>query len=246
MRPEESKRKVLRAYRPMWPTRLHAISRLLTCPLDAVIASLPSSGFVVEIGCGHGVLSLLAALQNPDLHLLCTDIDAGKLHSARTAARRLGIDHRVEFQRADGMPSTTPSRIGSRADAVVCVDVLYLLGPVAAISTIDEMVASIRPEGVVLIKEMGGSPSWKVRWNHLQEIAATRILRYTTGETVEVVPAPLIRTTMEAHGLVVEETALDRHFVHPHRLLVGRRPRLRGESSGTQSNAGPQRALNRW
>lgn len=219
MFPDAAARQVIAAYQDSRSDELHVLARVLSCPVVPVLEALPAAGTVLDVGCGHGLFTLLAATAAPDLHLVGSDIDADKVARARRAADRLGVADRVEFR-----VSTDGSLPADGADAVLCVDVLYLLGDGPAVTLLDAMAAAVRPGGVVVVKEMADRPRWKARWNHLQEVGATRVFGYTEGDRVEPVAPDRITGALRAAGLAVRETPLDRWYPHPHLLVVATRP----------------------
>src|SRR2546421_8703233 len=75
--------------------RLHVTGRLRSCPLDAVAAATPSSGRILDFGCGHGVVALYLALSAPDRQITGVDVDGDKVIEARSASRVAGVS--VEF-----------------------------------------------------------------------------------------------------------------------------------------------------
>jgi len=214
--PDAEIRRVVRAYDAR-VAQLHVLGRVLTCPLHPVLAQLPASGSVLDVGCGHGLFTLLAATASPDRQLVGVDIDADKIALARRAADRLDLSGRVQFRVSeDGSLPAGPF------DAVMCVDVLYLLGPERGAALLTAMAGAVRPGGTVVVKEMSDQPAWKARWNHLQEVGATRVFGYTEGDQLEVLtPGQIVRPLQEA-GLVVTEQPVDRWYPHPHLLVVAR------------------------
>ena len=108
-------------------------------------------------------------------------------------------------------------------DAAVFVDVLYLLPATEQRRLITEAVAALAPGGVVVIKEMGTEPAWKVRWNTAQETLAVKVLRITEGGSFDFVAPAVMAGWLAELGLEVEARRLDAGRVHPHHLLVGRR-----------------------
>ena len=107
--------------------------------------------------------------------------------------------------------------------AVVIIDVLYLLGIPAALDLTAAAARVVQPGGTLLIKEMDTTLRAKSAWCSTQELISTKLTRVTEGETVELVPLDAIRTVMQEAGLDVTTRALDRHYVHPHALLIGQR-----------------------
>ena len=204
-----------------WTTRAHTMVRWATSPMAAVERELPERGTVLEIGCGHGMFSLTAALGSSDRRVVGTDIDGAKLVEARRAASAAGLGpDRLEFLEVE--PNWRPPT-GDLYDAVVILDVLYLLGVTSAVELTRAAAAVVRPGGRLLVKEMDTDQRWKARFCAAQELAATRLTHVTEGSTVELVPLDAVRSAMEEEGLQVGTRRLDRHLPWPHVLLVGTR-----------------------
>jgi len=189
--------------------------------MAAVERELPERGDVLEIGCGHGMFSLTAALGSSDRHVVGADIDGAKLVEARRAADAAGLGtDRLEFSEVE--PAWRPP-VEVLYDAVVILDVLYLLGLRGALDLTRAAARVVRPGGRLLVKEMDTELRWKARFCAAQEFAATRLTHVTEGSTVELVPLDALRSVMEDEGLQVGVRRLDRHLPWPHALLVGTR-----------------------
>ncbi len=219
-----SVRAVLRAFGDSRSEQLHQLLRAATCPVDAVLDALPTGGTVLDVGCGHGLCSLLAAIDDPTRTVVGVDLDTDKLDHARRAAERLGLADRVRF--VEGHDGSLPldELPGGGADAVLCVDVLYLLGVDRAEALLRSMAAAVRPGGTVVVKEMHLESTWKRRLLEAQEHLAVRVLRTTRGDRVELVPPERITSVLRDAGLSVRTERLDRRTPHPHLLIVGTRP----------------------
>ena len=199
-------------------TRVHTALRWRTCPFRAVAEAVPRRGTILDAGCGHGLFSLYLAAQAPDREITGVDIDEDKLDVARQAARAAGIDDRVTFRRVAGDWHPDPSW-----DAIVEVDMLYLLGRTRAAEWLGGAAAAIAPGGCLVVKELDVTPGWKARWSRFQEVLATRVMRITEGEELELIPRADVVATMTEAGLTVDARRLDRGRVHPHYVAVGTR-----------------------
>jgi SAM-dependent methyltransferase len=203
--------------------RLHVRARWWSAPLAAVERAAPVQGRILEIGCGHGLLSLYLALSAPARRVFGVDIDAGKIAGARRAAERLapGEAH-VSFVAVE--PGELPE---GPFDAIVVCDVLYLLGPPARSKLLDAAVDHLGPDGVLLLKETARTPRWKGVLTEAQERLATGMLRMTAGDHVDFADPDTFVEQLTHRDLDVTSTRLDRGYLHPHVLITARRAGVR-------------------
>jgi 2-polyprenyl-3-methyl-5-hydroxy-6-metoxy-1,4-benzoquinol methylase len=199
--------------------RMHVRGRWASCPVPAVEAEVPRSGRVLEVGCGHGLVSLHLALRAPDRAVFGTDIDPRKIALAQQVAAGAPESTRPVFEvRDDGSVPEGPW------DAIVIVDVLYLLTPDDETALLDACVAQLAPGGVLVVKETDVVPRWKHHVAKAQEVVATRIVRVTKGATVEFTPIDALVATLRDRGLDVQQRRADKGYLHPHALIAARRP----------------------
>jgi 2-polyprenyl-3-methyl-5-hydroxy-6-metoxy-1,4-benzoquinol methylase len=220
-RPDAAGRAALRAYRHAPPgDRLHVLVRWLSCPFPPIADALPTTGRVLEVGCGHGLFSGYLARRSPGLRVHGVDIDAGKIAVAAAAERPDG--DRLSF--AVGESGSVPA---GPWDAVVLVDVLYLLDEAGQRALLEACAAVLAPGGALVVKDMATRPRWKARWNAAQEALSVRVLQITAGsrEFAFVDPDERARWLVAAGLREVRARRLDRGRIHPHHLLAGRAPR---------------------
>jgi cyclopropane fatty-acyl-phospholipid synthase-like methyltransferase len=200
-------------------TKVHTALRWRTCPFPAVADEVPGQGRILDAGCGHGLLSLYLAAQAPERHVTGIDIDDEKLVVARRAADAANLDARVQFQHVT--PDWKPD---AGWDAIVEVDMLYLLGRGRAADWVSSAAQALEPGGLLVVKELDVTPSWKARWSRFQEVIATRVMRITEGEELELIPRDDVVAAMREAGLTVNTRRLDHLRLHPHYMAVGTRP----------------------
>lgn len=199
--------------------RFHVAVRARSCPFGEVERRVPRRGRVLDLGCGHGLGSLVLALGSPERAVQGVDVDGDKLPHAVAAAARAGVEN-VRFDAV--APGWRPD---GAYDAVVLVDVLYLLGQEAARSLLAAVASAVAPGGSVLVKEIDLRPRWKYQLARIQELVATRVTRITEGDDVDFLAPAAIAEVLTTAGLEVEQVPLHRRRPHPHHLVVGRRVR---------------------
>jgi len=197
--------------------RIHTTLRAWSAPLDAVVAALPSQGTLLDVGCGHGLVSNEAALRSPDLSVLGIDISDAKIEAAR---KSVGTRSNIEFKTAplEGIGETG-------FDALSVIDVLYLVPETAWPSFLLTCFSKLAPGGALVLKEIGTTPRWKFERLRLQEYMSTRVLRITKGETMHFESGEELKVRIENAGFdQVAVHYLDRGYASPHLVVTGRKP----------------------
>ena len=99
--------------------RLFVHGRAFLSDLAFVERYVPRTGFIVELGCGHGLFSCLLREASDRRRVLGQDLDGRKIATATVAA---GATEGLRFEVADALATVPP-----HCDAIAIVDVLYLL-----------------------------------------------------------------------------------------------------------------------
>ena len=202
--------------------RLHVRGRFRTCPVALIDEEVPRRGRVLEIGCGHGLISAYLALSSGDRQVTGIDIDPRKIAVASHALSHL--DHssaHLEFHHV--APGELPD---GPWEVIVIVDVLYLLDRSAEFALLDACVERLSEHGVLVVKETDIVPRWKHRVANAQEIVATKILRITAGSSLSFTPIADIAAHLRSRGLEVTSRRVDKGYLHPHALLVAQHREL--------------------
>ena len=200
-------------------TRLHTAIRWWTAPFEALETEIPRSGKILEVGCGHGMLTTFLALSSADRTVVGVDIDAQKIELAQESVSRLRQgEATVSFvHRPSGEILTTEGGW----DAIVFADVLYLIAPEDRSRLLSDCIAALAPGGRLIVKEVNTEPRIKAFVAQLQEFLATRVLRITHGDALDFPSASDIEELMVAGGLKARVSRLDKGYFHPHCVVVG-------------------------
>ncbi|HEV8611462.1 MAG TPA: class I SAM-dependent methyltransferase [Thermoanaerobaculia bacterium] len=208
--------------RQPWRVRAHVRIRWLTCPFEVVAADVPEAGRILDVGCGHGAFSAYLALQNERRRVVGIDVAEDKILAATAAAGAAAEKGRTNlcFTLADA--ETVPE---GPWDAIVVLDVLYLLQPERQEWLLQRCARALAPGGILVVKEVAARPRWKAAWNRMQENLSVRVLQITRGGKLWFLPPARHASWLVAQGLEVRERPIHEGFFHPHHLIVARRPR---------------------
>lgn len=199
------------------PDRLHVWVRWRSCPLPEVVDAVPPAGRVLEVGCGHGLVTNLLADTSEARTVVGVDIDPRKVAVARTSLRP-GDATRFEVIAPGELPD-------GPFDAVVIVDVLYLLDAADRDTLVADAVQRLAPGGTLVVKEVADTPRWKARVAAAQERLSTGVLGITAGSHHGFDAPGVLAARLVAAGCdEVVVRPLDAGRLHPHVLAVGRRP----------------------
>jgi ubiquinone/menaquinone biosynthesis C-methylase UbiE len=113
---------------------------------DDVAATAPIGGFVLDAGCGTGLLAVEIAKRRPDLHVHGVDLERGMVEVAVQRALRERLVDRVEFTVAD---LADLALADDSVDVVVSTASLHHWSDVGAvIGSLDRV---LRPDGCMWI-----------------------------------------------------------------------------------------------
>ena len=114
--------------------------------LDGVVAKLEAGASVADVGCGHGVSTLLMARAYPASQFVGFDYHEGSFQAARRAAEKEGLAGRVTFQVA-----SSTEYPGKGYDLVAFFDSLHDMGDPAGAAA--HVRRSLKPDGTWMIVE---------------------------------------------------------------------------------------------
>lgn len=114
--------------------------------LDGVDAKLRTGAVVADLGCGFGSSTILMAKAYPMSTFVGYDYHEPSIDAAREAARRAGVQDRVQFEVASA--SSMPQR---GFDLICCFDCVHDMGdPVGALARVR---AALKQNGTLMIVE---------------------------------------------------------------------------------------------
>jgi 2-polyprenyl-6-hydroxyphenyl methylase/3-demethylubiquinone-9 3-methyltransferase len=199
--------------------RLFVRARLFSAPLEEV-ARRAVGPRILDVGCGHGVLSALLAVGFPEREVVGIDVDPRKIDWARRSVGRLP-NTRFDVLSVERLAEVEASRF----DTVCVADVLYLLPPSAWAAFLAACHTLLRPGGRLLLKEAEDDGGWRTRKALLQEQTMVRLLgRTTSSGDLGFSPREKFEAALKHAGFQIDETRpLARRSTTPHVLFIAER-----------------------
>jgi 2-polyprenyl-6-hydroxyphenyl methylase/3-demethylubiquinone-9 3-methyltransferase len=212
---------ILNAYKDSdWAVKIFVLIRYLVCPWEKIVERLiplVDDGKLLDIGCGHGLLLHLVHMKTACHKCVGLDHDRTKIAAAR---RSTSNNSKIAVLESCELPRLSSQRF----NCITLIDVLYTVPP-KDWSKIWKLVhENLEPDGVLLIKETVNHPSFKYWVCLLQEIFATKILKYTKGQFPFLPSFAYYLEDLTQNGFdVIEHMRVDQGFLWPHYLFIARR-----------------------
>jgi SAM-dependent methyltransferase len=173
---------------PFWPSMVSHIAMFR----DEFIQRLPRDANVLELACGHGVLSLLVAEERPDVQGEGSDISSPAIAIANRLLAVSGHADRVRFSVKDALRVDSLSLDGKRQGIISGMLAEHLWDPKPLFAT---MAHRVSPEGLVFFSAALESPqrdhvfeyNWESEPLHMAEATGLRVSRLVSDASA--VPA---------------------------------------------------------
>jgi SAM-dependent methyltransferase len=173
---------------PFWPSMVSHIAMFR----DEFIQRLPGNANVLELACGHGVLSLLVAEERPDVQGEGSDISSPAIAVANRLLAVSGHADRVRFSVKDALRADSLSLDGKRQGIISGMLAEHLWDPKPLFVN---MAHRVSPEGLVFFSAALESPqrdhvfeyNWESEPLHMAEAAGLRVSRLVSDASA--VPA---------------------------------------------------------
>jgi SAM-dependent methyltransferase len=172
--------------------------------LPGVADKLAAGGRVADVGCGHGVASILLARAYPQASIYGYDFHDRSIQVARERAGQAGLGGRIRFESLDAT-----SYPAEGFDLICLLDTLHDLGdPAAALAHARKALA---PDGAVLVVEPAAAD------NYVENLASPMAALSYAASTFQCTPAALaqpggVALGAQAGPAVVRQLAGDAGF----------------------------------
>lgn len=192
--------------------RTLAALRTFTCPMQALLAEVPTQSTIFDIGCGSGLFLSLLIANHQIIKAVGCDPNALALNNAKTVMNQLvatGEKVTVELFEAED-PQHWPNNSFS---VVSLIDVMHHISPQKQRTIFEAAAQRVEPGGRLIYKDIGERPLWQGLANRLHDlILARQWINYVSIETIKIWGASC--------QLELEKEAYYPRYVYANELLV--------------------------
>jgi len=143
-------------------------------PYGAIASNLPAQGRIVDLGSGHGLLSIALVLGSDRREIIGIDHDLERVRLAQSAALNLPPASRPRFEVGD-LGEALRSFATASLTGVAMIDMLHYFDRVTQRTLIDEAARVLAPGGILAVREIDADAGIKAAVNQLYERLATGI-----------------------------------------------------------------------
>ncbi len=139
---------------------------------ETILEYVPSEGLVCDLACRFGLVSVAAALQNPETQVIGNDLDEARIKSNQVLYRRVP---NVTFGVGD-LLNFSPEK---KAAAITLIDSTHYFRPEVQLSILKNVWSAISEGGVLILRDVVDDGSLRYNWNRIHEKVMVEKVKWT-------------------------------------------------------------------
>ena len=176
---KKTSQKILSRYKEApWLSRFFLRIRWHLTPYNRMVSYLPWKGIILDLGCGHGLLSLAAAMESPSRTVLGVDHDLARVKLGKVAIEDLPNLSLQTGNLVQPPLSTAPY------SGITLIDVLHYFDSTTQETILKNSYNLLANGGTLLVREVDFNRGLLSQWNRFYEAIATKI-GFTQAEKKE-------------------------------------------------------------
>ena len=175
---------------------------------------VPSSGVLIDLGCGTGLLAHLVRLTSESPRIIGFDRDEWRLRVASSTMQGLSG---IAFHRADIASEgfSVPD-----AQCIACNNVLYQFDDSQKRALFKKCHRALSPEGTLIINDSRRSGHWKFLFSIAQDALAYKLLHGTMRKTFYFLTEAEWQGLLDETGFHAQRFDVSRGYCYPFILYV--------------------------
>lgn len=195
---------------PLILPRLYNYLRILILPLEEIAKFVPTSGNIVDVGCGYGLLDMYLAKTGQNRNVIGSELNGKRVRIAQTISQNIP---NVKFFEKNLLAESDVANV-DKIDCIILMDLLHHV----TYEQQDELIKTIHnilPQGgKLVIKDMDDRPAFKYYWNLVHDKLMTKF------DKLHFIGANNLTKKIEQMGFTVQLSTKFNHPLYAHYLLV--------------------------
>lgn len=143
-------------------------------PYREIAAVLPKAGRILDLGSGHGLLSLALSMGSDRREIIGIDHDQARVRLAERAIAQHESFPKPRFEVGDLEKALATFASGSLS-GIAMIDILHYISSAGQAALLHEAARALEPGGILAVREVDHEGGVVSIWNRLYENVATRI-----------------------------------------------------------------------
>lgn len=192
--------------------------RKLLCPFNKIAALVPSTGKILDVGCGHGTFVEILAKNHPQRQILGIDPSAQKITIAKKK--------RGKYKNTEFINCFIKDLKKIKFDCIIIIDVLYLISNNKKLNLLKKAHSLLKNNGVLIVKTDSQEPKILFDLLKIEETFMVKILKFTFSQNQKVyfTSKGAYRNVIKKAGFKVDkEMTFTSVFPYRHPTFVARK-----------------------
>jgi uncharacterized protein len=143
-------------------------------PYREIAAVMPSRGRILDLGSGHGLLSLALSMGSERREIIAIDHDQARVRLAERAAARQESLSKPRFEVGD-LEKALTTFASEFLSGIAMIDILHYLAPDSQTALLHQAARVLELGGILAVREVNSEGGVAAVWNRFYENVATRI-----------------------------------------------------------------------
>lgn len=157
-------KKTIKFFPLFWP-KIYVYLRSLILPISKIETLLPQKGSILDVGCGYGFTSIFFALKNKKRQIFGSEINPKRILLAKKISSSIS---NLFFETSDLI-----NKNKLKFNAILAIDLLHHISPSQKNIFFKNSFLRLKPNGILIIKDINTSPRYKYLWNYFHDLIMT-------------------------------------------------------------------------
>lgn len=199
----------------VFPYSIYRLIRRFTAPIDRIIELIPDKAYILDLGCGRGIISEEVFKRGRYETYTGVDIDKERIEGLRRRfpSFKFKVDEALR-----SLQEFTARK--ERFNCIIMSDLLYLIEESTIEELINEAYRLLEEGGVIIIKDINGKKMNPLVY--LQEYISVKLLKITSGNHISFKSIESLRGILNRADM--KYTIMDaQRLWYPHFIIVIRK-----------------------